>query len=52
MPPAAEAACRYTADWISVKLAWDLSVNTAERDALRELAASCPDREIAYTPAS
>lgn len=34
MPPAADATCWHTADWLSVKLTWELSVDTAERDAL------------------
>lgn len=50
MPPAADATCRYTADWISVKLTWGLSVDPAERDALTRLAESCPDQDIPYTP--
>ncbi|SEG85656.1 Protein of unknown function [Actinacidiphila yanglinensis] len=50
MPPAADATCRYTADWISVKLTWGLAVDPAEHDALAEFAANCPDQDITYTP--
>ena len=52
MPPAPDAACRYTVDWISVKLTWGLAVDPAEHDALARLAASCPDQDIVYTPVS
>jgi len=51
MPPSPDATCRYTADWISVKLTWNLAVDPAERDALNRLADSCPDQDITYTPA-
>lgn len=51
MPPAPDAICRYTADWISVKLTWGLAVDSPERDALTQLADGCPDQEIFYTPA-
>jgi hypothetical protein len=51
MPPAADATCRYTADWISVKLTWQLAVDPAERDALTRFAEACPDQDITYTPA-
>lgn len=50
MPPAADATCRYTADWISVKLTWNLAVDTAEHDALSHLAHGCPDQAIDHIP--
>ncbi|MBM9506817.1 HNH endonuclease family protein [Actinacidiphila acididurans] len=50
MPPSAGATCRYTADWLSVKLTWGLSIDAAEHDALDELAADCPDQDIVYSP--
>ena len=34
MPPHAPATCRYLADWVSVKLRWKLSVDTAERSSM------------------
>ena len=34
MPPHAPATCRYLADWVSVKLRWKLSVDTAERSSI------------------
>ncbi|MFG1811061.1 DUF1524 domain-containing protein [Streptomyces sp. NPDC049040] len=52
MPPSPDATCRYTADWISVKRTWGLSIDQPEQDALTRPAASCPDQDIAYTPAA
>jgi hypothetical protein len=34
--------CRYAADWTAVKLRWVLTVDSAERDSLAGLAATCP----------
>ena len=34
MPPYAPATCRYLADWVSVKIRWRLSVDTAERSSI------------------
>ncbi|MFC4034689.1 HNH endonuclease family protein [Streptomyces polygonati] len=51
MPPSPDATCRYTADWISVKLTWQLTIDPAEHDTLTRLADSCPDQDITYTPA-
>ena len=42
MPPLAGVECRYASDWVVVKYRWDLSIDTAERDALAGLlAGSC-----------
>ncbi len=35
--------CRYAADWISVKTVWDLTVTSAEVDALEKMLATCDD---------
>jgi hypothetical protein len=35
--------CRYAADWISVKEAWDLTVTPPEVDALEKMLATCGD---------
>lgn len=51
MPPSPATTCRYTADWLSVKLTWNLSIDTPEREALTRLADSCADQDIVYTPA-
>jgi len=34
MPPHAPATCRYLADWVSVKIRWKLSIDTAERSSI------------------
>lgn len=46
LPPAADAQCHYLADWVSVKTRWQLSVDEAEQQALRQLAAGCEDQEL------
>ncbi len=51
MPPAKPAACRYTADWLSTKLRWDLAVDRAEQNKLLQLARACPDTTVTYTRA-
>ena len=35
--------CRYAADWISVKTVWELTVTSAEVDALEKMLATCDD---------
>ncbi|KAF3470012.1 HNH endonuclease family protein [Streptomyces sp. Tu 3180] len=52
LPPAADVHCRYTAEWVATKLRWNLTADTAERAALTELAAACPDQAVSYEPAS
>lgn len=52
MPPAADVHCRYAAEWTGTKLRWNLSVDDAERAALNDLAAACPDQTVTYTPAA
>jgi hypothetical protein len=42
--------CRYLSYWVPIKLAWDLSADSAEMQAMHTLAAQCPDTEITYTP--
>lgn len=41
MPPNPRARCGYVSDWIRVKYAWNLSVDTAEKKALQGLLAGC-----------
>jgi hypothetical protein len=38
--------CRYVGEWVAVKLRWRLSVDDAEKAALTERAAACPDVTI------
>ncbi len=48
LPPLADARCTYAADWISTKLRWALTIDRAERDALRRLAAGCGHTTVEY----
>ena len=41
LPPDASAHCWYAAAWITVKVRWDLTVDSAEADTLRSLIAGC-----------
>ena len=41
-PPRREAWCRFADDWVTVKVAWDLSADQAEVDSLRDMLAACP----------
>ncbi|WP_435846127.1 HNH endonuclease family protein [Streptomyces huasconensis] len=50
-PPLADARCTYTTHWVATKLRWGLAVDTAERKALRELAAGCGQETVEYEPA-
>lgn len=40
-PPLESGHCAYARDWAAVKKAWDLSVTSAELDALRAMLATC-----------
>ena len=40
-PPASNSWCRYATAWVQVKITWDLSGTTAERDALGQMLATC-----------
>ncbi len=51
MPPAKPATCRYTADWLSTKLRWKLTVDRSEKSRLEQLARSCPETTASYTRA-
>lgn len=51
LPPAAEAHCRYVAEWVGTKLRWSLSADEAELAALREVATGCPEQTVTYGPA-
>ncbi|MER6847028.1 HNH endonuclease family protein [Streptomyces flaveolus] len=52
LPPAAEAHCRYIAEWVATKLRWSLAADEAEVAALRVTAAACPDQNVTYEPAA
>ncbi|WP_186768350.1 HNH endonuclease family protein [Streptomyces qinzhouensis] len=51
LPPAADALCRYTSEWLATKLRWGLSIDGAEQSALYRLAAGCQGDEVTYTVA-
>ncbi|MEV8597606.1 HNH endonuclease family protein [Streptomyces sp. NPDC052012] len=51
LPPAADAHCRYAAEWVATKLRWTLTIDGAEQSALNDLAAACPDQAVTYEPA-
>jgi Protein of unknown function (DUF1524) len=40
-PPSVEYHCQYAIEWITVKVAWDLSADAAEVEALVDLLATC-----------
>jgi hypothetical protein len=42
-PPSVETWCQYASDWVTVKVAWELSADDAEVQALRELLVTCED---------
>jgi hypothetical protein len=41
LPPAADAHCRYAAEWVATKLRWSLTAAEAELTALRVLTGEC-----------
>ncbi|GAA2768689.1 hypothetical protein GCM10010103_77320 [Streptomyces paradoxus] len=52
LPPAADAHCRYPAEWVATKLRWSLTADELELAALHELARHCPPQNVPYEPAS
>ncbi|MFI0779355.1 HNH endonuclease family protein [Streptomyces sp. NPDC021212] len=51
LPPATDALCTYTTDWVSTKLRWNLNADHAEAKALHKAAKECKDATVTYTPA-
>jgi hypothetical protein len=49
LPPAAGYRCAYVTDWVADKTRWGLSIDTAERAALEQDLAACPDSPITVT---
>lgn len=41
MPPNRSSWCRFATAWITQKAAWELTIDVAERDALRNVLATC-----------
>ncbi|MFE1198417.1 DUF1524 domain-containing protein [Streptomyces olivaceoviridis] len=50
--PIPAARCQYLGEWVETKLRWQLSVDPAERDALLDYAADCPNATLTYEPAA
>jgi hypothetical protein len=46
LPPLTGFRCAYATGWVVVKVRWSLSVDTAERAALRSILVACPARMI------
>lgn len=42
-PPSVDYWCTYVSDWVTVKVAWDLSADEAEVQALRDMLVTCGD---------
>ncbi|WDG29571.1 HNH endonuclease family protein [Streptomyces sp. CA-278952] len=52
MPPSPEVQCRYTAEWVSTKLRWQLTADDRELEALKVYAEGpCEDAIVRYAPA-
>ncbi|MGW8557978.1 HNH endonuclease family protein [Streptomyces tubercidicus] len=51
MPPAKDATCTYTTDWVTAKLRWHLTADRTEIKALRTTAAGCKYATVTVTPA-
>ncbi|HEX4814917.1 MAG TPA: HNH endonuclease family protein [Nonomuraea sp.] len=45
--PIEQVRCRYVAEWVAVKRHWQLSVDTAEKAKLVEIAQGCPNAPLA-----
>lgn len=43
LPPHEPARCRYLTEWVSVKTRYALTVDTAEKQTLTDLAGQCPN---------
>ena len=50
MPPDSSTHCEYIATWVAIKTQWELTVDKAELDAIREFAADCSGTEVTITP--
>ncbi len=44
--PSADASCQYLSDWVATKTRWKLTIDQAEKQALTDRAAQCPDTRI------
>jgi hypothetical protein len=48
--PIEPVRCRYIAEWTAIKTRWELTVDTAEKDALTSIAADCPNVPLKIAP--
>ncbi|MGA5895150.1 hypothetical protein [Streptomyces venetus] len=46
MPDNPSQRCRYLSDQVAIKLAWELSVDSAEQAAMRRITEECPDCDV------
>ncbi len=46
LPPRAAARCAYVRDWVAIKWRWGLSINVAERAAIRKVLRQCPTMRV------
>lgn len=44
MPPLVSVRCTYLADWLAIKVRWNLGMDARERDFIEPIARGCPDR--------
>ncbi|UQA97573.1 HNH endonuclease family protein [Streptomyces halobius] len=51
MPPAKDDTCTYATEWVASKLRWKLTVDRAERKALRAVDAGCKNATVTFRPA-
>ncbi|WP_330279050.1 HNH endonuclease family protein [Streptomyces sp. NBC_00569] len=49
MPPFDGDRCEYITDWITVKVRWQLAIDSSEEAALAENAAPCPNAPVTVT---
>lgn len=50
LPTRAEYRCQYIASWVRVKVKWQLSVDAAEKAAIRTVASNCDTSALAENP--
>jgi len=43
LPPLAGVRCEYAADWLAIKVRWNLAIDPRERAVLEPMARDCPD---------
>ncbi len=52
LPPLSSDLCPYIEAWIGTKIRWGLAIDAAEKHALDQAVAACPDSAILVTPAA